>query len=75
MSRDLTALLVDENYLYAEEGKSLMQAFRVMNIPQFSLCKTHSLLNHPTTTEIKTCDSNYEAFEQDYLEYEDDIQY
>jgi len=75
ISRGLTVLLVDENYLYAEEGESLMRAFRKMNSSQFFWCKTDSLLKDPTATEINTCKSAYGDFEPGYLKYEDGIQY
>ena len=75
LKQGLKALLVEENYLFYDEGRSLMRAFKAMGATDFKWCKTDDLLNEATNVEIHSCACNYDTFVRDYLKFEDGIQY
>lgn len=75
IKKGLKALLVEENFLFDDEGRCLMRAFQAMGALEFEWCKTDDLFNGTKVVDTHSCECNYDAFEVDYLQYEDGIQY
>lgn len=71
----LKAALVDDNFLYEEEGQQLMSALAQQGATSFNWCKTSDVVGSDRSLAVHSIECNYDEFESRYLRLDDEIQY
>jgi len=71
----LVAAVVDDNHLYDEEGKAMMNAFKNLGVTAVNWCKTSDIVNSQESASAHVIDCNYESLMSGYMEFDESIQY